>query len=204
MVVASEHVISQSIFDDAEKTCQFLSDATEHTAFDPVLSALNPAVTSPTFRGTFLKQELKYPISSPDLARPIGTGFGNTHPGWKVSLQEFDYEIVATWTRRANKILAMSDEEQPILLWIGVTMKIQDPKYRNRRFFGKTSLNPCIAYCLARIADPKAGQIVLDLCAGAGTIPIEGASCYPNALWIGSEGTCCTNDRHIEWLMKTR
>ncbi|KAI8140707.1 S-adenosyl-L-methionine-dependent methyltransferase [Fennellomyces sp. T-0311] len=191
MVVASEQVIPQSIFDDPEKTCQFISDTTEQTAFDPILFALDPHRASPTFRGTFHKQQVRYSISSPVLASHIGFGFGNTHPEWKVSLQEFDYEIVGTWTREANKTLLdlanTSDEEQPILLWIGVTMKTLDPKYRNRKFFGKTSLNPCIAYCLARLANPKAGQVVLDMCAGTGTIPIEGASCYRNALWIGNE-----------------
>ena len=167
------------------------------------------------FRGTFYKEDLKHKVKTPELASWVGFGFGKKYPDYKVKLEGYDYEIVGLWTRKTensvlwnNKDGAIEDdddnnnnnnnnneeqqqqqeESKKILLMTGVTIKTQDAKFRNRQFFGKTSMNPCIAYSLAQVANPSPGQVVLDMCCGTGTIPIEGASCFPNVLWIGSEG----------------
>ncbi|KAI9493239.1 putative RNA methylase family UPF0020-domain-containing protein [Zychaea mexicana] len=166
------------------------------------------ATTKTTFRGTFYKEELTHSIKTPELASWIGFGFGTQYPDYKVNLEQFNYEAVGLWTRTANHslldLIAVVPQNQhdggdyehekkkmkknpPILLMVGVTIKTNVVKNRNRQFFGKTSLNPCIAYCLAQVANPSPGQVVLDMCCGTGTIPIEGASCYPDAIWIGSE-----------------
>ncbi|ORZ09466.1 putative RNA methylase family UPF0020-domain-containing protein [Absidia repens] len=78
-------------------------------------------------------------------------------------------------------------EPKTILLYIGLNIPIPDSKYRNRVHLGRTSLNPPIAYCLTRLANPLPGQIIMDMCCGTGTIPIEGAGKYPDTLWIGGE-----------------
>ncbi|KAI9274582.1 putative RNA methylase family UPF0020-domain-containing protein [Phascolomyces articulosus] len=194
IVIASSIEFPNQEFGDKEKTCQFISETASKTDFDPVLTALdyssNDTEKPTTFRGTFYKEELKHGVKSPELASWIGHAFGQKYPDYKVKLEGYDYEIVGVWTRITDPALwdvSMDKQGGEILLLMGVTLKTKDTKYRNRQFFGKTSLNPCIAYCLAQVANPSPGQVVLDMCCGTGTIPIEGASCFPNVFWIGSE-----------------
>ncbi|CAO3693727.1 unnamed protein product [Rhizopus microsporus] len=142
-----------------------------------------------TFRATFKKGALKHKVPSQEIAGYIGAAFGELYDEWKVKMTGFDYEIMGIWFQSDNvewlKRLSVSD--QSIILLLGLNIPIEDQKYRNRLFFGRTSLNPCIAYCLAMIAQPRPGQIILDMCCGTGTIPIEGASRFPNTFWLGGE-----------------
>lgn len=199
VIVVAQKEMPRSVFDDAEKTCQFISDATETAPWRPLLSAvtsLQPEKSHSTFRATFEKGSLKHAVKSQELAGYVGHAFGTLYPEYKVNLTAYDYEVFATWIR-GKELVRHSDIESPkeeeedetILLLLGLQINaFGDPKYRNRKHFGRTSLNPCIAYCLARIANPKSGEVVLDMCCGTGTIPIEGASSFKDSLWIGSEG----------------
>ena len=54
----------------------------------------------------------------------------------------------------------------------------------------RTSLRPTIAHCLARLACIQPGEVVADLCAGSGTIPIETARSMPWSYCLG--GAHCT------------
>ncbi|KAI7851068.1 putative RNA methylase family UPF0020-domain-containing protein [Circinella umbellata] len=217
IVVASMVEFPAQEFDNNDKTCEFITETTTNTKFDPILASLKyhhhskkeeekDKTVAGLFRGTFYKEDLKHKVKSPELASWVGFGFGKKYPDYKVKLEGYDYEIVGLWTQKTmNPILwnhkdggiknsndnnnedEQQQQDRKVLLMIGVTIRTQDTKFRNRQFFGKTSMNPCIAYCLAQVANPSAGQVVLDMCCGTGTIPIEGASCFPNVLWIGSE-----------------
>ncbi|KAI9018644.1 putative RNA methylase family UPF0020-domain-containing protein [Phycomyces nitens] len=195
-LVVSETNIPQTTFDDPQLTYQFTNDVTLTSPWENALKAvsISSSTEAPTFRATFHKGQLKNSAQSQKLAGYIGFAFSQKHPDWKVKLTEYDQEVVALWFRSTEKAMldrltscTEYEKEGPIVLLLGLTIPIKDPKYRNRVHVGRTSLNPCIAYCLARLADPKPGQIILDMCCGTGTIPLEGASKYPNTMWIGSE-----------------
>ncbi|KAF9428940.1 THUMP domain-containing protein 3 [Podila epigama] len=72
---------------------------------------------------------------------------------------------------------------------VGVTLplRLEDCPYRFRPVDGRTSLRMEIAYTLLALAGPKPGDVVLDVCAGVGTIPIVGAAHFPQSLFVGSE-----------------
>ncbi|KAL0090954.1 putative RNA methylase family UPF0020-domain-containing protein [Phycomyces blakesleeanus] len=199
-LVVSETNIPQSTFDDPQLTYDFTNDVTLASPWENALEAVsiasgsNSSDLAPTFRATFHKGQLKNSAQSQKLAGYIGFAFSQRHPDWKVKLTEYDQEVVALWFRSTEKAMlerlascADHGEDGHIVLLLGLTIPIKDPKYRNRVHVGRTSLNPCIAYCLARLADPKPGQVILDMCCGTGTIPLEGASKYPSTMWIGSE-----------------
>jgi tRNA (guanine6-N2)-methyltransferase len=52
---------------------------------------------------------------------------------------------------------------------------------------GPGTLHPPVAAALVRLADPRAGEVVLDPFCGDGTIPIEAARAYPDATVRGSD-----------------
>jgi Ca2+/Na+ antiporter len=120
----------------------------------------------------------------------VGAAFGNVYPDWKVNLTAYDYEVMALWFQSsdAGMLEVLGANDQSVILVLGITIPIEDQKHRNRIHVGQTSLNPAIAYCLARLANPMPGDVVLDMCCGTGTIPIEGAAKFKNVFWIGSDG----------------
>ncbi|KAF7728173.1 hypothetical protein EC973_006567 [Apophysomyces ossiformis] len=200
IIIASECTIPRHVFANEEDTYKFISSATESANWARILNAIssiqNEDPSPPTFRATFQKGQLKHPAKSQELAGYVGFAFSKLYPSWKVKLTKFDHEIVALWFQSSEKTLVnqfvgvdqqTTDEDDPILVSLGLAIPIPDPKYRNRLYLGRTSLNPCIAYCLGKLANPQPGQVVLDMCCGTGTIPIEGGSRFPNSLWIGSE-----------------
>ncbi|KAI9318105.1 putative RNA methylase family UPF0020-domain-containing protein [Dichotomocladium elegans] len=198
MLVASKTTLSQTAFADPDQTVAVLANQTETCDWGPVIEAASCSsyptgiATSsppppPTFRGTFLKGQLKHPVRSQTLAGHVGFAFSKRFPTWKVQLEQYDYEVVGLWMDDA-RFLEEGHHEGDITLLVGLSVQqLPDTKYRNRVFFGRTSLNPPIAYCLARLANPRAGDIVLDMCCGTGTIPIEGGAAFPDTLWLGSE-----------------
>lgn len=173
MLVAAETIIPIDTFNEADPTCQFISHITQNGNWETLFGK---QAERATFRATFKKGALKHKVPSQEIAGYIGAAFGELYDEWKVKMTGFDYEIMGIWFQSDNvewlKRLSVSD--QSIILLLGLNIPIEDQKYRNRLFFGRTSLNPCIAYCLAMIAQPRPGQIILDMCCGTGTIPIEG------------------------------
>ncbi len=49
------------------------------------------------------------------------------------------------------------------------------------------SISPVAAFLMSRLANPKAGEVVLDPLCGCGTIPIEASFCAPNLVTMGME-----------------
>ncbi|KAI7879746.1 S-adenosyl-L-methionine-dependent methyltransferase [Lichtheimia hyalospora FSU 10163] len=175
-LVATKVNMPLHVFNDAQHTHEFISQVTETTQWDPIVEA---STHVPTFRATFRKGQLKHACKTQELAGRVGFSFGQRYPDWKVNLEHYDYQVLATWTRQ--------EKEGPITLLLGISLAVPDTRYRHRIHFGRTSLNPAIAYCLVQLADPQPGQVVFDMCCGTGTIPIEGAAAYPDTMWFGSE-----------------
>ncbi|KAI8385030.1 S-adenosyl-L-methionine-dependent methyltransferase [Radiomyces spectabilis] len=186
-LILSESKIPASTFANTDETYEFVANATRSTPWASALAILDLPST-PSFRATFYKGQLKHSGKSQELAGWIGYAFSEHYADWKVNLTQYNVDVVGIWFRSETDVDAAkpSSECEPTLL-MGLNVPVPDPKYRNRVHLGRTSLNPCIAHCLTRLADPKPGQLILDMCCGTGTIPIEGASKYPNTLWIGSE-----------------
>lgn len=188
MLIASEAVIPAEIFQEADPTCQFITRVTEEADWKELIQESTERI--PTFRATFRKGSIKHKVPSQEIAGYVGAAFGTVYSHWKVKMTGFDYEIMSVWFQSSDPQLLSrlsAEDSNNVILLVGLNIPIQDQKHRNRVFFGPTSLNPCIAYCLAMIADPKPGQIVFDMCCGTGTIPIEGASRYPKTFWLGGE-----------------
>ncbi|KAF9315746.1 THUMP domain-containing protein 3 [Podila horticola] len=80
-------------------------------------------------------------------------------------------------------------KEKVVVIQVGVALPLalSSCPYRYRPVDGRTSLKIEIAYTLLAMAGPKAGDIVLDVCAGVGTIPIVGAAHFPDSFFAGSE-----------------
>lgn len=83
----------------------------------------------------------------------------------------------------------VSTKEKAMTIQVGVALPLalSSCPYRYRPVDGRTSLKIEIAYTLLAMAGPKAGDIVLDVCAGVGTIPIVGATHFPGSYFAGSE-----------------
>ncbi|RCI05719.1 THUMP domain-containing protein 3 [Rhizopus stolonifer] len=174
MLIASEAVIPAEIFQEADPTCQFITRVTEEADWKELIQESTERI--PTFRATFRKGSIKHKVPSQEIAGYVGAAFGTVYSHWKVKMTGFDYEIMSVWFQSSDPQLLSrlsAEDSNNVILLVGLNIPIQDQKHRNRVFFGPTSLNPCIAYCLAMIADPKPGQIVFDMCCGTGTIPIE-------------------------------
>jgi hypothetical protein len=158
-------------------------------------------LTPPSFRATFYKDQLQHGIKTQELAGWMGYAYNKLYPDWKVSLKAYDYDVVGVWGRTRDTALLghfgladlgdslppttetgdaskRQDDEQvdhrPILLYVGFNIPMPDTKYRNRLFLGRTSLNPPIAYCLVRLANPLPGQVIMDMCCGTGTVFFKG------------------------------
>jgi hypothetical protein len=177
-LVASESVIPTAIFAEVQPTFDFISDQTKQAPWYSVIqNDPKDESTAVSFRATFKKEQIKHKAPSQEIAGYIGFAFSDFFKHWKVKMTEFTYEIVSLWFQSSDQEVLGRIEganHQSVILVLGVSIPIQDQRQRNRVYVGRTSLNPCIAYCLAMVSDPKPGQVILDMCCGTGTIPIEG------------------------------
>lgn len=176
-LVASESVIPADVFSEVQPTYDFITDQTKTAPWSSVIDEKG-IVGDITFRATFKKEQLKHKAPSQEIAGYIGYAFSDVYKHWKVKMTGYNYNVMSLWYQATDKdvLSRISDQasDKSVILLLGVDIPIKDQKQRNRLYYGRTSLNPCIAYCLAKLADPKPGQIILDMCCGTGTIPIEG------------------------------
>ncbi|CAO3632438.1 unnamed protein product [Cunninghamella blakesleeana] len=189
---------------------QYIHDIVKNTDWQSYINYIQNEEKSSdqpiTFRATFHKDQLQHSMKTHDIQGWMGYAFSELYIDWKVNLKKYDYNVVGIWGKSKDQALlshcldlekvkqcmddslsSLEEEKRPILFYLGIGIPVADSKYRNRIHLGRTSLNPPIASCLARLADPQPGEFILDMCCGTGTIPIEGASKYPNSLWIGGE-----------------
>lgn len=190
-LIASESVIPSEIFAELQPTYDFITRKTKETPwYDFIKEDPRDTSTTASFRATFTKGTIKHPAPSQVIAGYVGFAFSDFFEHWKVKMTDFTYEIDSFWFKTSNQDLLFylnqnnneNVDAQSIVLSLGVKIPLQIQRQRNRIFVGRTSLNPAIAYCLALLSNPKPGQVVLDMCCGTGTIPIEGLSellfCY--------------------------
>ncbi|CAO3650025.1 unnamed protein product [Mucor fragilis] len=191
-LVASESVIPADTFQELQPTYDYITDQTKRAPWYSII-AEDPQDENTTisFRATFKKEQIKHKAPSQEVAGYIGFAFSDFFKHWKVKMTDFTYEIVSLWFQTSDDAylnrLPAGVNDQSVILLLGVDIPLKDQRQRNRVFVGRTSLNPCIAYCLALVADPKPGQVILDMCCGTGTIPIEGASHFKDVFWLGGE-----------------
>ncbi|KAF9288159.1 THUMP domain-containing protein 3 [Mortierella antarctica] len=88
---------------------------------------------------------------------------------------------------KRQKTEEQSKEKAMIQVGVVLPLALSSCPYRYRPVDGRTSLKIEIAYTLLAMAGPKTGDIVLDVCAGVGTIPIVGATHFPGSFFAGSE-----------------
>jgi 23S rRNA G2445 N2-methylase RlmL len=58
-------------------------------------------------------------------------------------------------------------------MYYGIALTKESKHRRNINFFGPTTLRATICYNMLRLAQPKAGDIIIDPMCGGGSIPIE-------------------------------
>lgn len=115
----------------------------------------------------------KYGFSSQQAAGWLGFGVGAA-TRWKVDLKHYRLHLLCLLYRRRLRLgLALTDTEAS--------------NARNRAAFGRTSLQVQVAHCMARMARPAAGEVLLDLFCGTGIIPIEAEQHCPHILALGSD-----------------
>ncbi|KAF9357046.1 THUMP domain-containing protein 3, partial [Mortierella sp. AD094] len=89
----------------------------------------------------------------------------------------------------SNKTSEQGYMSEEIKMQVGMTLPLalSTCPYRFRPMDGRTSLRIEIAYSLLAMANPKPGNVVVDMCSGVGTIPIVGAAHYPGCFFTGLE-----------------
>lgn len=178
-LIASESVIPDEIFAELQPTYDFITQQTKETPwYDFIQEDPNDVSTNVSFRATFRKGTIQHKAPSQEIAGYVGFAFSDFFKHWKVKMTEFTYEVDAFWFKTSNQDLLnnlnLKADSESIILSLGVKIPLQIQRQRNRIFVGRTSLNPAIAYCLVLLSNPKPGQVILDMCCGTGTIPIEG------------------------------
>lgn len=141
-------------------------------AFNSNLNPLNCEQDEVKFRATGYRKG-KHNFTSMDLGRETGGFIHDRISTWKANMKDFDIEI----------LVDLKDEH----LIAGIALSKDKLSLRNRSELGATTLNSCIAYGLIKIANVKAGDIVLDPMAGVGTIPIECSQVFPNTINMCSD-----------------
>ncbi|KAI0232021.1 hypothetical protein L0F63_006013 [Massospora cicadina] len=140
---------------------------------DQVDAGGQPAIA---FRASFFRGDFKHPkANSQDMAGSLGASVLNVSHNAIVSLEHFEREVLG--------YLVRADPFAQVIL--GFSLQHQSPGRSYGVVYGRTSLKPTIAFCLARIAKIEPGQVVLDPCCGVGTIPILASkTCQPIATYL--------------------
>ncbi|KAG0356003.1 S-adenosyl-L-methionine-dependent methyltransferase [Gamsiella multidivaricata] len=181
------------------------------------LCPANTANAAIRFRGSFDRGNVQHKgVRSQDLAAGLGDVTGKLFPKWRVDLKEFDAEVMGRWiqddleeihykadpsdTHLLPEQKQQAEKQQFKRMQVGMTLPLalSTCPYRFRPMDGRTALRMEIAYTLLALAGPEPGDVVMDLCSGVGTIPIVGATHYPNCLFVGSEIVPHNVDKAIE------
>jgi hypothetical protein len=149
----------------------------------------SPPISFPTtikFRASFERNTFKHPtLRNQDFAGAIGAGLLEKNiidkrlpwfreMTWEVNLKRFDLNVLGFVFPSESDRQDVTDEVSTYDIGLAITLPIHflvgldnmSLKFRNRCELGRTSLNPCIAYCLAKFADIQPGDIVLEPCCG--------------------------------------
>ncbi|XP_069692830.1 sushi, von Willebrand factor type A, EGF and pentraxin domain-containing protein 1-like isoform X3 [Periplaneta americana] len=141
-------------------------NAAEHEAYRKIDSRL-PENKVLKYRVTCIRNG-SHSFGSQDAAYHIGGTLQDMFH-WIVDLALYDLEVVVN-IREAT-------------MYYGLALTEESKHHRNIHFFGPTTLRATICYNLLHIAQPKAGDIVVDPMCGGGSIPIEGSLSFKNCYY---------------------
>lgn len=109
------------------------------------------------FRVTGIRSYL-HSFTSMEAAAKFG-GIINDRYSWKVTMTEFDLEI----------LLYIVDNR----ITVAFRLTRLSNHRRNISFFGPTTLRATVCYNMLTLAKPKFGDVIMDPLCGGGSIPIE-------------------------------
>ncbi|XP_014255840.1 THUMP domain-containing protein 3-like [Cimex lectularius] len=124
------------------------------------------------YRVTCYRAGTQHSFSSMEAAAEFGGRLQDTF-NWTVDLTRFDLNIFLVIEQNSSYITSALTKESF--------------HRRNITHFGRTSLRATMCYNLMRLADPAAGEIIVDPLCGGGSIPIEGALSFPGTFQIGGD-----------------
>ncbi|EGT53374.1 hypothetical protein CAEBREN_03166 [Caenorhabditis brenneri] len=129
---------------------------------------------SPKFRVTCKRCGEKeiHKFSSMDAASKFGAVINNCF-GWKCSVKDFDIEVVLRIEKDFMTVMMALNKESLFK--------------RNICSYGPTTMRSTICHCMLQLANIKPGEIVVDAMCGGGSIPIEGALCWKNSVFLGGD-----------------
>lgn len=112
--------------------------------------------------------------------------------GWAVDLKQFDMEFVVIMLTNGCFALGISLLPYPFFnaksFYTGnVPPDISKPYIGHENLEGLVRLRPTTAHVLLRMAQIKPFEIVLDPCAGLGTIPVEADIFFPKCIGLGGD-----------------
>jgi len=124
----------------------------------------------PSFRATCYRSgKGMHKFGSPDAAVVFGSAIQD-YFGWNVKMKQQDIEVV------------LFIVETHVYVTIALT---RESLYRrNLNSFGPTTLRPTIAYNMLSMCKIKPNEVICDPMCGGGTIPIEAAINWPNAIHL--------------------
>ncbi|XP_054156440.1 tRNA (guanine(6)-N2)-methyltransferase THUMP3-like [Oppia nitens] len=124
----------------------------------------------PAFRVTCNRTGSRHKFTSNECASHLGAVINETYR-WKVSMKQFDIEVVLTIKDRH--------------LYVGLALTRESLHKRNLVVFGPTSLKSTVAFHMLWMANIQCGDLVCDPMCGSGAIPIE---CLHNWPTFGLSG----------------
>ncbi len=129
------------------------------------------APQTPTFRVT-ARRGGEHEYKSQQVAAAVGAAVNRAF-GWPVDLTGYDLEILAHLNGDA--------------LVLGVNLTPDGLHRRHRVVHGHADLKPPLAYALARLAEIRPGETVVDPMCGTAMISIEAASAWPAGYHIAGD-----------------
>lgn len=188
---------------DTWKTCvsDYWKEFLSHTDMVRLLRRLSGRQEPLRFRISLLRDESKhYSYSRAELVQAIASFLVPDHVcrrnvPWSVDLKQFDLELVVL-LRETSLAVGLSVRPNQ---WVGAKTfaqgrlppQVHPPpqQYLVRNMAGVTRLRGTTARLLLRLAQLQVGDVLLDPCAGVGTIPLEsrGAMALGGDLQLSAE-----------------
>lgn len=155
------------------------------------------------FRLSIVRENTDLPYTRPELLQSLMDDFDDTlipyYDSWKVDLTKFDVEVVVILMTNGRFALGIS--LQPYAFYKansfaigGVPPDVTPPYIGGDVLSGVVRLRPTTANIMLELTQLKPHELVLDPCAGIGTIPLE-AEKYWNGIGMG--GDIVVNDEFI-------
>ncbi|UYV63988.1 THUMPD3 [Cordylochernes scorpioides] len=134
----------------------------------------------PTFRATCNRSGKSHAFTSMEAAAAFG-GAVNDRFHWRIDLKNFDLEVVLNIVEHS--------------LYVCLALTKESLHRRNLHHFGPTSLRATICYSLLRLGKIKPGEVVCDPMCGGGSISLEGALNWRDAIHLCGDNHELARDR---------